>query len=220
MKVSVLIACYGDEKWHRLALRRAFPSTEQQGAHEVIVEYEPDGTIASCRNQAVHQASGDLLVFLDADDELAPGYVSAISAAARHNHLLTPMVSYVHGRKPQLPKFWPEIPLDQGNWLVIGTAVPRDLFLEVGGFEENIHGFEDWSLFARCWKAGAEITKVPEAVYIAHVSGGSRNRKMGRRTCLYWHQRIGHNVFPEKYEAPTADEDHAMSLSTKTLRFC
>ena len=52
---------------------------------------------------------------------------------------------------------------------MVGTLVSRDLFLEVGGFEDYPHGFEDWSLWAKCWKAGAKIIQVRRAVYIAHV---------------------------------------------------
>jgi hypothetical protein len=152
----------------------------------------------------------EFLCFLDADDELADGYIAAMHDAAptpdfrlgasERNLLLTPMVSYVGSGRAARPKFWPEKPLSEGNWLVIGTLVPRVLFREVGGFRDELHGYEDWSLFARCWKAGAEIVKVPDAVYVAHVRGGSRNRRMSRREQVEQHYAIGRDLFPDLYD--------------------
>ena len=60
------------------------------------------------------------------------------------------------------------------NECVIGTVVPRRLFLEVGGFRE-LPSLEDYDLWLRCCKAGARIVHVPQAVYRAHVRPGSRN---------------------------------------------
>lgn len=219
---SILISTYGDQKWKDLAESRALPSTVKQGALEVLIKHDPHGTIASVRNELAANAKGSLLIHLDADDELTDGYVDAVRASANRTSghtLFAPMVQYVNGRRAQAPKYWPEVPLDVGNWLVIGTAVPRDLFLQVGGFPEAVHGFEDWAGFAKCWKAGAQIMKVPQAVYRAHVTPNSRNRRMSVAERLYWHQRIGFDVFPEKYEAPTVAEDEARALAGRNLRF-
>lgn len=209
MTVSILIATYGEEAWSELAWSRAYPSTLEQGAHEVLVGHEPEGTIASARNHLAEKATGEFLLFCDADDELAPGYIEAMTEAieARSKHerelgptLFTPRVQYVnHGRREK-PKFWPEKDLRHSNWLVIGTLVPRGLFLELCGFDDAEHAYEDWSLFARCWKAGAQIVKVPDAIYVAHVIGGSRNRRMSSRERVEIHYAIGRRLFPEVYD--------------------
>jgi len=225
MKVSIIIATFGAESWRELALSRAYPSTLNQGAHEVIVGHDPEGTIASVRNELAEKAEGDWLCFLDGDDELAPDYLYVMERAnsmttfSEGKHVLyTPAVSYVTARgKRATPKIWPECDLSRANWLVIGTLVPRELFLEVGGFED--YGWsEDWQLWAKCSKAGARPVKVPEAVYLAHISPSSRNRGQSRTETLYWHQRIGHDVFPELYQALTAQEDERRRLSTSSLR--
>src|SRR3990167_7241230 len=130
MKISIIIATFGAESWRELALSRAYPSAVNQGAHEVIVGHDPEGTIASVRNSLAEKAESDWLCFLDADDELAPGYLDAMKRAWEREGatdgslLLTPAVSYVTARgKRATPRIWPECSLDDHNWLVIGTLV-------------------------------------------------------------------------------------------------
>lgn len=99
-----------------------------------------------------------------------------MAAAVSHGELLQPATSYVdeHGNATE-PSLIPAKPLLDGNYLVIGTLVPRRLFLEVGGFTDWPL-YEDWDLWLRCTRAGARVAQVPRAVYRAHVRGGSRNR--------------------------------------------
>ena len=185
MNISVLIATYGSEDWRELAWSRAFPSAAAQ-TDDVQVFHDPEGTIASVRNELAQQAKGDWLLFLDADDEIAPGYLDAMRATYEQEQpdggtlLLTPAVSYVRKGKPAPPKFWGECSFTTGNWIVIGTLVERRLFLEVGGFEEYPHGLEDWQLWAKCVKAGARIVKVPDAIYLAHTNPKSKHAKLQR----------------------------------------
>lgn len=110
--------------------------------------------------------------------------------------LLTPAVEYVARRgQRKRPMIWPEMDLRLGNWLVIGTLVQRQVFVEVGGFREWPL-YEDWCLWQRCWKAGAEPVKVPDAVYVARVRGASRNRQPSRAEKLRIHGEIVAANFP------------------------
>ncbi len=184
MKISVCVATYGDQSWMNLAATRAFPSALAQGAHEVIGEHYPDGTVASSRNALVEQATGTHIVVLDADDELAPGYIAAMEAAIERDPdpltLFTPAVQIVRGGRNAAPTFFKVVPLRQANWLVIGTLVHRDLFWEVGGFDNHKHGYEDWALWSKCSRAGATVVKVPDAVYRYWANPNSAHRQMWR----------------------------------------
>jgi GT2 family glycosyltransferase len=185
VNLSVLIATYGDEDWNDLGWARAYPSAASQEPLEVLRFHDPEGTIASVRNELGAQAKGDWLCFLDADDELAPGFLEAMRRELEREGpppcpdplLLTPAVSYVRRGRPQPATFNQEVPLHQANWLVVGTLVERDLFQKVGGFEDYPHGFEDFSLWSKCVRVGARIVKVPGAVYIAHVNPESKHRQ-------------------------------------------
>ena len=91
-------------------------------------------------------AAGEWLCFLDADDELAPGYLEAMTRAFEQERggatplaldgspfLLTPAVQYVRRGRPGRPQFNDRgIPLTDDNWLIVGTLIQKKLFLEVG----------------------------------------------------------------------------------------
>lgn len=193
---------------------RALPSASVQNPFEIVIDHDPAGTIASIRNQNAQRATGDWLCFLDADDQLAQGYLRAMQQAwGRRSRgrastldgpplLLTPAVSYVIKGRRQLPRFLKTEDLRHSNYLVVGTLVKRDLFLEVGGFEDYPHGFEDWSIWAKCWKAGAQIVPVRKAVYIAYVNEDSKRRKMWRdkKYQAKWHEKVQRDLWPEMYE--------------------
>lgn len=196
-----------------LAARRAFPTAMGQGFRDIVCNHQPEGTVATSRNEGAERAQGRFLCFLDADDELAPGYVAAMNEAmswydeARaEKYLWTPAVEYVRGRRRQEPKIWDEVDLKDGNWLVIGTLIARDLFLRIGGFKEWPM-YEDWCLWQRADRAFAEVQRVPDAVYVAHVSANTRNRGASRRTMLSVHEAIRRENWPELYDdkAPPPD---------------
>lgn len=209
VNVSIIIATYGSEDWRALAMSRAYPSALDQGAHEIVVGHDPEGTIAGVRNALTRKAEGDWLCFLDADDELAPGYLGAMERAYEQESgadgtplLLTPAVQRKrkNGQIMGRPSFFDrDIPLTDDNWLVLGTLVQRDLFMQAGGFSDYPHGFEDWSLWAKCWKAGAQVVKVPEAIYVYWLNPNSKHKQGWRnhRWQVETHERIRKELFPE-----------------------
>lgn len=141
MKVSIIIATYGEDSWQELAYARAKPSAEAQDPYEMIVGHEKDATIATVRNALGAKATGDWLCFLDADDELGRNYLVAMRRALEQERgtdeaplLLTPAVSYVRkGGQPMPPKFFPIGDFRNDNYIVVGTLVERELFLISGG---------------------------------------------------------------------------------------
>lgn len=199
MNVAVIIATCGDQKWAELAYERAYPSVlGPQGntpgsAREIVMKHCPELTVAQARNVAARFATADWLCFLDADDELEPGYLDAM---ARSNDgwvypalvtgwetvpppLLVPLLRRVH--EGNLASAWASYP-NKGRWpqvneCVIGTLVHRRLFEEVGGFRDRtddgteIAMYEDWDLWLRCWDAGAALVYT-DAIYREHVSTG------------------------------------------------
>lgn len=186
MNVSILIGTFGSDDWRDLAYSYAYPTAAREPAEEVLIDHEPDGTIASARNRIAVRAVGDWLCFLDADDELCPGYLAAmetaddISSYLRDPLLLAPALceAFVDMR-PKIPNRggWPKV-----NECCIGTLIPRSLFLEIGGFRETTDDgtpltlYEDFDLFLRACDAGARIVHVPDATYCAQTRSGGRNQ--------------------------------------------
>lgn len=197
MKTSILIATYGDDAWRDLAWSRAFPSAEAQDAFEVLVHHDPDGTIAAVRNELGKKAKGDWLLFLDADDELGLGYIQYMRQAyewekAEGPLLLTPSVQAISKGRNRPPRFYHEVAIEKGNWLVVGTMIERSLFLRIGGFPDYPHGFEDWGLWYKAVKAGARIVKVKRAIYRQYVNANSKHRQgwRDRKWQVQMHQQV------------------------------
>lgn len=191
--ISVCVATYGDPEWMNLAIGRALSSTDAAGADDadVISVHLLNGTVSSSRNACAERATGDWLLFLDADDQLAPGFIGAMGRALEQEGtgggpvLLTPAVQQIRRGPASTPFFYKECSLETGNWLVIGTLIQRNFFWEIGGFEEHPHGLEDWQLWAKAVKAGARIVKVPDAVYIAHMNRTSKHHLLQRDRTAY-----------------------------------
>ena len=185
--ISVVIATYGGDEWCVMAEERALMSVAD--TDDLVMHHETHGTRASSLNNAAQATDGDWLLFLDADDEFAPGYVGAMRRALEHTGdgpvLLTPAVQSIRKGRPGKPFFFPECSLQTGNWLVIGTMISRDLFMQIGGFRDHPHGLEDWNLWARAVRAGARIVKVPDAVYRAHWNPRSKHHQLARNRREY-----------------------------------
>lgn len=201
MTISVIVATYGGIEWLHLARDRAHPSVLRQNDDcEVLLHHDPEGTRASSLNDGAARTNGEWLLFLDADDELAPGYVWAMRRALEQhrddgtrNVLFTPAVQQIKKGRPSAPFFFDRgISLREDNWLVVGTMIHRDLFWRVGGVDEYPHGFEDWALWSKCYRVGAEIVKVPDAVYLYYYNPQSAHKRgwRDRKWQVATHQRI------------------------------
>jgi glycosyltransferase involved in cell wall biosynthesis len=193
--ITVVIATFGNPSWVSKAVQHAVPSVLQQSVEpqEIIVVHGQ--TLARARNSGAQVATARYLVFLDADDELSSGYIESMSHhLCDEMTLLQPETIWLtsDGRVEKPQGFLPEVPLQNGNYLVIGTCVSRKLFLNVGGFgEEPI--YEDWSLWSRCVRSGAIVHQAPGAVYRVWRNESGRNET--RRLKAVWHERIAREVW-------------------------
>lgn len=176
MEATIIIATFGGAEWAKKA-EKAIASARNQTVPAQVIPLHAQ-SLAQARNGAAYMASTEWLIFCDADDSLAPDYVEKM-LEGDDDHLRQPSTLgvYPDGTEDEEPVLIPERPLTQSNYLVIGTMCPRELFLDVGGFDDDLPVLEDWDLWLRMWKAGAVIGKRPEAVYRVGVNPDSRNQK-------------------------------------------
>lgn len=206
--MTIVIASYGDREWLDLACDRATRSAMPQGAPVIYVH---GLTLHGARNAGLAQVETEYVVFLDADDELEPGYIDALRAGIAD--LRAPAVRYVRPNGRAAAPYVPRVAghhhactgecLPDGNWLVVGAMASTRLVRGVGGFRD-FSWSEDWDLWLRCWRAGATIEAIPTAVYRAHVRSDSRNRAPDRAARLAAHQAIHRANYPEQYAEAAA----------------
>ena len=198
-EVSVVVPCFDAEETLGAQLA-ALAGQEHPGGWEVIVadNGSTDGSRAvaesfrgavpslrwvdasarrgpgHARNAGAAAARGELLLFCDADDEVAPGWVTAMSlalagaglAASRYDavKLNPPAVREIHGTPQQdglnVYDYPPYLPHAGGG----GLGVRRDLHERIGGFDEGLPALEDTDYCWRLQHAGAEMVFVPDAV--------------------------------------------------------
>jgi len=145
------------------------------------------------RNVGARHARGELLLFCDADDVVAPGWIAAMSAAlakwefvaSRYDaeKLNDPWLLAVH-RCPQQhdvqhydePAFLPHA----GGG---GLGVRRVLHEKVGGFDERMLNLQDTDYCWRIQLAGATLRFVPEA--LVHIRYPASTKGLFRQARKY-----------------------------------
>jgi glycosyltransferase involved in cell wall biosynthesis len=186
LDVTIVVGSFGDETWFE---RGALTAEATRERFDVHVIHWHGRALASARNAAAAEGDGEFLVFLDADDELEPGYLDAAPGAA---DVLIPRVRYILGghidriaepRHVQVVDHHrlhgpcePDC-LGDGNFIVVGAPIRRSLFQRVGGFRD-LPVYEDYDLWVRCWRAGAVFAYSDGPVYRAHVNPQGRNRSL------------------------------------------
>lgn len=140
-------------------------------ADHVRVIHQTNAGLPAARNAGAAKATGDYLVFLDADDWIEPAFVSklhaALAADAHASHAycqerLTDLGNNVIWRVPP----WDPILLLVTNLHPVTCLIRRDRFEAVGGFDEAMtEGYEDWDLWLRFAQRGWHGTRVREPLF-------------------------------------------------------
>ena len=197
--VAVIVATFGDEAFAQLARRVAVPSAEAAGADELHVIHGQ--TLHQARNEGAARAEAEWLCFLDADDELEPGYLPELLGAA--GELRAPSARYVVAGEPiPAPISFASRNIAHVNPCVIGTLLRHELFEQAGGFWPE-RAWEDWSLFRRAWLLGATIEHVPSAIYRVNVNPAGRNSTVDRPHTLHREILRSHAAWLHKRKART-----------------
>jgi glycosyltransferase involved in cell wall biosynthesis len=138
-----------------------------------IVDAPHPANASYARNAGVAAARGDKLLFVDADDEVAPGYVAAMAGALDAHAFVTsrvdsetlnePWVRAAHGPHWQTEGVTPFFDFMIGTGVNVGLR--RSLFEAVGGFPTDFAASQDIVFSWRVQQTGTPVHFVRDAVY-------------------------------------------------------
>ena len=194
--VSVVVPLFNDESTVEQALRSALTeprllevvvvddgSTDGSGGvvermndDRVRLVSQANAGVSSARNRGADAARGDLLIFLDADDELTASAVESFIGAVDPGvglvraPILIDRGAMVSSQRPEpmLPgRPYPRGPVAPGSF-----AVRRSLFDAVGGYDEGLAYAENTELLlrlmARCAESGLRIVTIESPTVLIH----------------------------------------------------
>lgn len=160
------------------------------------------------RNWGIEQASGPLIVTLDADDQLAFDYLEkTVSAVTNHPEVdvvYTETIFYgVENGKSVL--FELEIPgIYTRNFLNATALFKKECWESVGGYQKEILGYEDWEFWISLAKSGCRFKKVHEPLFFYYRRGNTRNFLSAGLDLQKKIQIMEHH--PDLYQLPKGDE--------------
>jgi GT2 family glycosyltransferase len=131
-----------------------------------------NGGIVAASNEALASAAGEFVVLLDHDDKLHPEALELIAAAIE----ASPEVDFVYtdedkiderGRHsgPFLKPEWSPERLRTQMYTCHLSAFRRSLVEEVGGFDPEFEGAQDWDLTLRVSERARAVVHVPRVLY-------------------------------------------------------
>lgn len=142
----------------------------------VLVVHQENRGLPGARNRGAAEAarawSPKYLAFLDADDQVRPGFVSKLRAAVEaggdevsHGYCQEELTELGTGiwRVPE----WDPLLLLITNLHPVTALVRRERFEAVGGFDETMRrGYEDWEFWIRLSARGWRGARVREPLFI------------------------------------------------------
>jgi GT2 family glycosyltransferase len=145
----------------------------QTGDRRIRVERrEVNGGIVAASNDALRMAGGELVALLDHDDELHPDALAHVAAAIDAN----PEADYVytdedkidlrgHHSQPFFKPDWSPERMRTQMYTCHLSVLRRSLVEQVGGFDPEFEGSQDWDLVLKVTERARAVVHVPRILY-------------------------------------------------------
>ena len=210
VRVSVIIAAYGQEMYIKEAVESLQNQTFQDWEAIIVDDGSPDNVLAiastmseadprikvfhtenkgvsAARNFAADKSRGEYLLPLDGDDTIEPEYVGRCVELLDSD----PDVDAVYcqwrcfGMDVKVPdvRYLDYESLLLANSIFVTAMIRRKRFIEVGGFDETMRkGLEDWEFWIRYLDESSKVCQLPERLFNYRQKPVSRNSEAHRGT--------------------------------------
>jgi glycosyltransferase involved in cell wall biosynthesis/SAM-dependent methyltransferase len=128
--------------------------------------------IAGNTNEALSLATGEYIGLLDHDDEITPNALFEVVKALQDKHF-----DFIYSDKDMMnaegtirfnplykPQYSPEI-MYSANYLTHFCVIKRTMVDQVGGFDPNTDGAQDWDMFLKICEQAKAIHHIPLILY-------------------------------------------------------
>ena len=207
--------CLSDGSGANSPIKKALENYQAGDQRIKVVSHKEALQISENTNEAIRMASGDFIAFADHDDLLAPNALFECVKALNEN-MSTEMIYTdedkvdLDGKKHFMPHFKPDFNIDMlrsMNYICHLLVVKASLQREVGGFNSEFDGAQDYDFVLRCVEKTKNIVHIPKVLYHwrAHANSTSKNPESknyafeaGKRAIQAHYDRIGLNAVVEE----------------------
>jgi GT2 family glycosyltransferase/glycosyltransferase involved in cell wall biosynthesis len=147
-----------------------------------------NGGISGNSNSAIAMAKGEFAVLLDHDDALAPFALYEVVSRLQEDRRLDVVYSdhdHINAASERFgPLFKPDWSPDlmlSANYITHLTVIRRALISEVGGFDPETDGAQDWDLFFKVLERTDRIGHIAKILYHWRVHPASTARNTGNK---------------------------------------
>lgn len=190
MNITIGIPCYNSKEWIADAVESALSQTlpcevlviddgSTDGSAHIVDSYKTHGVkvihqvnkgLASARNSAIMNSTGDYLLFLDSDDMLEENAAERLLEIAKTTDadVVAPSFEEFGLNKAQVTlKPFPSIEdFKKGNHIGYCALIKKSALLEVGGYSPKmIKGYEDYHLWFDLLKRGKRFVTTQEVLW-------------------------------------------------------
>lgn len=143
---------------------------------------QPNSGVSAAKNAAGRHATGEWVVFLDADDEWLPPLLARVEDAIAENPsadiISTNAIMRAPGRADRTwfsAVTWPDCAQDQrvaiinGSFIFTGAAVRREAMERIGWFRTDLPHQGEWEGWVRLILTGSLAARVTDPVAIYHL---------------------------------------------------
>jgi O-antigen biosynthesis protein len=164
--------CLVDDASRQPHVRQIIDSAARDDERIRVSHREANGGIVAASNDALAMARGEFVVLLDHDDRLHPDALSHVDEAIRAD----PEVDYVYTDEDKIdaaghhsgPFFKPDWSPERFRTQMYTchlSALRRSLVEEVGGFDPDFEGSQDWDLILKVTERARAVAHVPRVLY-------------------------------------------------------
>jgi peptidoglycan/xylan/chitin deacetylase (PgdA/CDA1 family)/2-polyprenyl-3-methyl-5-hydroxy-6-metoxy-1,4-benzoquinol methylase/GT2 family glycosyltransferase len=160
----------------RFSFRATFPGPSAVGAG-----------VSAARNLGLEYATNDWLLFLDADDTLAPGALAALAASIQATPQADVHVGHtrwidMRGAARPYPRADLSDPFRtlsrQSGFALHSAIIRRSIAKSLGGFDLRLGSSEDWDFWMRVARTGATFATIEAHVANYYATAGSLSRSV------------------------------------------